>query len=532
MIFNPRKTALVAAITMALFLTAGCGSDNDDNGGATTFDKPTIYTGFPITLKGATHESNTSVAYTGQMARHVMREGVKSFMSSPNQPTGVAAAARLTQLIHNTDGVLDDEVIIAPTTKGVFIIKETINNEFGTGRKLIDKMASDKQLADPMAGTPAASAATLDIIMGVPGGKTAQETIDLWIANFGKSTQANLDNAAVNPRPYTDMTTGLDYRQLILKYKLTGLFFSQAVDKYLDEYITTAGIKDNVLPYNDKPGTWYSGKEHSWDEGFGYFGAAANYGTLSGDENRAVNQRRDAAAFANADWNNDGKVSLYTEYSSGPANFAALFSSEAAGDVASFGGAPYNYVDEIMDAWLGGRTLITNAVDSSGDARNLTDAERATLVAYAKTITLSWEKVNAEAAHRYAGLTHGQMTRILNGTGTNAQGGEGSGTAEEMLTATMQYYKFWGELKGFVLGMQHGGPAAKMDKAEFDALFALIGYGPVLEDGSRVDGVSGTTFTMSATDAAAFAAYIPNMKAVQARLHAFYTLNAQQHLIP
>jgi len=524
MTFHPKKTALFVAVSMALFLT-GCSSDNDDDPipppdpGA--FVKPSIYAGFPVTLTNAPGDHTHSVAYTGQMTRQVMRESVKAFMSSPEGLVGAAAADRLTEIIHNPNKVLDDQNIIAPVSTGNFIIKEIRFNDIGGGN-LISKMASSSQLATPMAGAPAD-----DVVMGVPGNKTAAETIDLWIANFAATTTAAAADATL--RPYTDMTTGYDYRQLILKYMLTGLFYSQAVDKYFDDYVTTPGTKDNSLPYNDKAGTHYTGKEHSWDEGFGYFGASANFGENTPANNRLINQRggksateAEQTAMLNlADWDNDDKVSLYTEYPSGPANFAALFDT--------LGGS---YSADIMDAMLSGRTLIANAVDADGNARNLTDAERVTLVDYAKTITLEWEKVNAEAAHRYAGLSHVQMQRILNETGTTSTGAEGTGSPEEMHTATLQYYKFWGELKGFMIGMQHGGPVAKMDKAEFDALQALVGYGPVLQDGSRVSGVSGTGFTMSAADAAAFAAYIPNMKTIQGRLHDFYTLAARQHLIP
>ena len=46
------------------------------------------------------------------------------------------------------------------------------------------------------------------------------------------------------------------------------VFYNQAVDNYLDEKMR-ADTKPNDKPYKD--GACYTGKEHSWDEAFGYW---------------------------------------------------------------------------------------------------------------------------------------------------------------------------------------------------------------------------------------------------------------------
>ena len=69
------------------------------------------------------------------------------------------------------------------------------------------------------------------------------------------------------------MANGYNYPQLISKFLMGASFYNQAVDNYLDEKLT-AKNKPNDKPY--KKGAYYTGKEHSWDEAFGYFGTPAH----------------------------------------------------------------------------------------------------------------------------------------------------------------------------------------------------------------------------------------------------------------
>ena len=51
--------------------------------------------------------------------------------------------------------------------------------------------------------------------------------------------------------------------------------FSQGADDYLDDDVQE-GLLASHIPAEDKA---YSGVEHAWDEGFGFFGGAQDYGT-------------------------------------------------------------------------------------------------------------------------------------------------------------------------------------------------------------------------------------------------------------
>ena len=97
------------------------------------------------------------------------------------------------------------------------------------------------------------------------------------------------------------------------------VFYNQAVDGYLDEYLGAAK-KPNDKPY--KKGAAYTGKEHAWDEAFGYFGTPAHTLQLTPKQVYDIAKRKDLAA---ADRDKDGKVDLKTEMTFGPAYYAAGF---------------------------------------------------------------------------------------------------------------------------------------------------------------------------------------------------------------
>ena len=76
--------------------------------------------------------------------------------------------------------------------------------------------------------------------------------------------------------------------------------YNQAVNNYLAGKLS-ADNKPNSKPY--KEGAYYTGKEHSWDEAFGYWGAAAHSLNLSAKQNYDVAKMKDLSA---ADANGDG----------------------------------------------------------------------------------------------------------------------------------------------------------------------------------------------------------------------------------
>lgn len=387
----------------------------------TTAASAESYGPYPITEKSYSGDKTNSVSYSGQVARSVLVDSLKSLAGKGD---GGANAAELeAQMMAYFKGSDDDLPIISHTDKDGFDIKQSTLHDISKGKNVSGKTYKG-------------------LVPGWPGNMTGPEVIEHMIKQAAKSNSG------------FDAENGMDWGQLIQKFALGAMAYNQVVDNYLDEKLL-ADNKPNNKPYSD--GAAYTGKEHSWDEGFGYFGAAAHSLDLTPDQAYSVTKKKDAAA---ADANGDGVVDLKTEMVFGNAYYAA--GADRSGKT--------DYLPTITSAFIEGRKLISSA---NGEA--LTDAQRAQLVAYAETIGTEWEKVLAEAAFKYAGSVYKDITKIRD-----------AGSDEDRAKAYRDYVKHWGELKGFSMAIQTGkenlgGTAVRMNR--------LLGYGPVTMDESVVTGV-------------------------------------------
>ncbi|MEM7424829.1 MAG: DUF4856 domain-containing protein, partial [Pseudomonadota bacterium] len=285
-------------------------------------------------------------------------------------------------------------------------------------------------------------------------GKFYDGTMPAWPGNMtGKEVIVHMIKHAAKSKKGFDAKHGYDWAQLIQKFTLGAMSYNQAVDNYLDEKLG-ADNKPNNKPY--KKGAYYTGKEHSWDEGFGYFGAAAHSASLSGGDNVKVTKMKDAGI---ADANSDGVVDLKSEYVFGNAYYAASFDKSGKTE----------YMQTIMGAFIDGRKLITSA---KGEA--LTDDQRAKLKGYAATIGSAWEKVLAEAVFKYAGSVYKDVKKL------------GAAKDDEKAKLYRKYVKHWGELKGFAMALQSGKNNLGKTAVEMNR---LIGFGPVTMNNKYVTGV-------------------------------------------
>ncbi|MEM8971613.1 MAG: DUF4856 domain-containing protein [Pseudomonadota bacterium] len=382
-----------------------------------------VYGPFPVTVKGYKGDKKNSVGYTGQIARHVIHDSLKKLAGQGNGKANPELKAKMMSYFKGKDA---GRAVIAPKTKGDFAVKQTG----------VDDISKKKNLAGKtFKGT----------VTGMPNGMTGGELVEFWI---DKASSANKG---------VDMANGMNYPQLISKFIMGAVSYNQAVDNYLDEKLN-ADNKPNDKPY--KKGAYYTGKEHSWDEGFGYFGTPAHTLSLTPKNVYDIAKMKDLTA---ADANKDGKVDLKSEMTFGPAYYAAGFD-------ASVDGKPNgtNYLHTITKAFLDGRKLITSAKGAK-----LTDAQRADLKKYAAVVASNWEKVLAEATYKYAGSVYNDMTKLK--TIVDAKGD----TSKTM----KKYVKHWGELKGFSLALQTG----KSNLGETATkLNRLIGFGPILLNASQV----------------------------------------------
>jgi hypothetical protein len=307
-------------------------------------------------------------------------------------------------------------------------------------------------------------------------GKAFKGEIGGWPGNMsGKAVLENMIVKASQVEKGYDSAHGYDYAQLVSKFTMGAVFYHQACDNYLDEKLT-ADNKPNNKPYKD--GAYYTGKEHSWDEGFGYWGAAAHGAKLSPRQNYDIAKKKD---MASADANGDGVVNLKSEMNYAHAYYASAFDK----------GGQTNYYNTITKAFIDGREIIANA---NGAA--LIDSERFDLQAHARTICSNWERVIAEAVFKYAGSVYADIEKLR----------ANSGDAKAYRT----YVKHWGELKGFALSLHTGKFSLGSLGAELDA---LIGYGPVLMNGTQVSSLDATGAYQMA--GASVDGYMVNMLKVQ-----------------
>ena len=372
-----------------------------------------IYGPYPITLKGYVGDKTNSVSYSGQVGRQLLHNSLKKAIGNG------ASLDEMNAYFNGSDNALQ---LLDPKSSDSFKVDVTNIND-----------VSKTNLS----------------------GKAFKGNIAGWPGNMsGKAVLENMIVKASQAEKGYDAAHGYDYAQLVSKFTMGAVFYHQACDNYLDEKLA-ADNKPNNKPYKD--GAYYTGKEHSWDEGFGYWGAAAHGATLSPRQNYDIAKKKDMAA---ADANGNGVVNLKSEMNYAHAYYASAFDK----------GGQTNYYNTITQAFIDGREIIANA---NGEA--LTDAERSDLQAHARTICSNWERVIAEAVFKYAGSVYADIEKLK----------ANSGDAK----AYRAYVKHWGELKGFALSLHTGKFSLGSIGAELDE---LIGFGPVLMNGTQVSGLDAT----------------------------------------
>ncbi|MDC9720972.1 MAG: DUF4856 domain-containing protein [Gammaproteobacteria bacterium] len=386
-----------------------------------------VYADFPITVKGYVGSKTYSESFAGQMARHTLHNSVKKLVSK---------GASIEQTSAYFTGKNKGRVIIDPVAKDGFPVLQSAVDDLSGGKNLAGK-------------------AYKGLITGMPGSLTGAELLQLMLSKASETENGY------------DPLTGYDYTQLISKFTMGAVFYNQAVDNYLDEKLA-ADTKPNNKAYKD--GAAYTGKEHVWDEAFGYFGAPAHTLELTPKEVYNIAKQK-PEGFAKADYNGDGKVSLVNEMAYAHAYYAAAFDK----------GGKTQYLHTIVQAFVDGRNLITSA---NGEA--LTDAQRSELMAYAKVIKTQWQRLIAEAVFKYAGSVYGDIEKLEVIIEANG----------DAVKAYRSYVKHWGELKGFALALEAGGENLGETGVKLNR---LLGYSPVLLGNTQVVALVDGEFVQSSS---------------------------------
>ena len=440
-----------AALLSLIFVSVSVASDSVET-----------YGPYPVTVKGYSGDKTDSTSYTGQMARHVLQTSLKKLAGSGNGEANPDLHAQMTAYYAGKD---EGRSILSPKSKDGFPIKQSAVDEISKGKNLKGKTYKGA-------------------VTGWPGNMTGAEVTEFWIGKASGTSKG------------FDPLTGLDYGQLISKFLMGAVFYNQAVDNYLDELLE-ADKKPNDKPY--KEGKQYTGKEHAWDEAFGYFGAPAHALALDANQAYGISKRK-PELLETADHNGDGVVDLYREMTYGHAYYAA--DADKSGT---------NYLHTITQAFIDGRKLLTSA-----DGAALTDAQRAQLKEFAGVIKSEWEKVIAEAAFKYAGSVYKDLQKLNTVVET---GGDSAKIYRD-------YGKHWGELKGFAMALQTSGRSLGETGVQLDR---LVGYSPLLLGGSQISGIdSDGNYTMTNTGME-LGDYMVNMIKVQQVLDSRFGLAAKKN---
>ena len=96
-------------------------------GGALSANAGEVYGPYPVTLKGWWGTETNTVSYTGQMARHVLHDSLKSLSGKGNGSPNPALKKRMLSYYANKDA---GRAIVAPKSRKAFKIKQTAVDQF------------------------------------------------------------------------------------------------------------------------------------------------------------------------------------------------------------------------------------------------------------------------------------------------------------------------------------------------------------------------------------------------------------------
>jgi hypothetical protein len=403
----------------------------------------------------------SSVSYSGQTSRHALIAELKHYIGDELQTdldngvltTKAEIIAKLNTYFNGESSDWED---------GVFPITFMDAKQ----ATFSDISSSLKTLEAKVAGNDAAGQHKLwndgDFAgWGVKGAITPTELIEFFFDQLADNAMENLGGVRYAPGTTSEIAVyvnydGTDLNQLIQKFLLMSITYSQATDDYLGEETDGKGLTtDNIS--GDSDGTKaYSKLEHQFDEGFGYFGAARDY--LSYNDNEIAG-KVSSDEDGRSDWNGqhdtdgDGEIDLLSEINFGNSVNAAKRDRGTVGNT-----NPTDYSQDAMDAFLAGRNLIN--VNSGA---SLTTEQMTELLGYRDTAVNAWEKAIAATVVHYIN----ELIVDLNGLGTDD-------------FSFADAAKHFSELKGFALGLQFN-PYSPITDVQFENIHALIQDAPVLD---------------------------------------------------
>ena len=443
----------LSALT-GLMLLVGCDSGPGDD--ADSIERNPA----PETYEFASRfEEGSSVSYSGQVFRHVLISDMKRHIGT--------MTGRLDSGWFPTPGEVEDELNFFFDFDGETSgqIAHGASTDPGCLQTTYDDISSGKTLSGKVAGNDLVGQhkdwSTEFVGWGEEGSTTPGALVRGWFTEIDEQAVAwsegttPLDPAGNAVTGVYLTETGLDLSQLIQKFLLGAIALSQGADDYLDDDTEGKGLlSDNTVPEEGKP---YTALEHAWDEGFGYFGAARDFGDYTDDEIAAKDGRADYSSGYH-DSNNDGSIDLLSERNVGHAINAAKRDRGANEET------PTDLTQGAWDAFLVGRALISSADGA------LTAEQMSELQTQRDVVLANWEAAIAATVVHY-------INDVLADMGT-------FGTENYNFAS---HAKHWSECKGFALTLQFN-PRSPLSDDQFAQLHELLSDSPALPGSEGADG--------------------------------------------
>lgn len=438
-------------------------TDEDMGEEATERDTTPITTPDTYTFDSVYVSDKSSVAHSGQTSRHTTITALNDYISGTlendaltntlftSKQDFVDALKFYYELKGEDDPDREHTLTVSPATEGAtWTLEPTTHAGISADGRLASKFAGNDSVTDYK-----------NWFMDFQGweGQISAEGLlfDLMDQLADQAFALSEGTAPVNPMddsalPVYVTPEGLDLKQLIQKFLLMGITYAQAADDYLDDDPANEADKKGLFASNTlSEGKSYTGLEHVWDEGFGYFGAAADYDQYT-DEQLSDGLQRDS--------DGDGVINVLREY-----NFGASINA-AKRDKGSADSAKTDFTQATFDAFVEGRTLIVNAGEE-------VSTEELDAIRVQRDIVLeNWEKAIAATVVHYINDTLQEMEKHTAATGDYSH---------------TEHAKVWSELKGFSLGFQFNRNSPMMEGTLFVDFHELVGNAPVLPSASEED---------------------------------------------
>ena len=350
------------------------------------------------------NDGESSVSYSGQVVRNLLINDIKTQMGTD---AGTGNPATLLSMMANDNA---DQAILS--SAGDMSTVQTKYHDIST-KQLNDRLTAVSDYTIPGYDSDAGT-----LISG-------------WVQEL----------AAAGKTRYN----GVRLDQITQKTLWGAVSYWQGTSKYMSEIPTD----NNTEPSGD--GSAYSEMEHHWDESFGYFGAALDYNTGYTDDTRKNGP--------NVDSNGDGSIDFKSEHNVGWAITAAKR------DLCSACDENLDFTKTIFDAYLEGRTLITN------------QADLADILVQRDIILNTWEKVVAAVSIHYVNDVADDIAGLIAAADTSIAPGS---------DATADYENHWGEMRGYANGLLYNDFKVITD-VNLNRILAVMGTAPVYPSNGSFD---------------------------------------------